>query len=225
LRHDRGLSTKIGFRGETGNGNRRQLRRIRRQHNRARIRSKAERNRMNANLSIRRIGGDLGVPPALVERACVLFESAQSADLVRGRSIEGFAAATIYAVCRTAGVARTTDEVLASARADRDELWAAYDALNREIGLETGPIDPREYLGRFADRLDLPDRVERRARECLAEAREAGVVAGRDPSGVAAGCLYAAARAVDHSLTQQAAADVADVSCVTVRSTYQALTD
>jgi transcription initiation factor TFIIB len=225
LRHDRGLSTRIGFRGESGNASRRKLRRIRRQHNRARIRSKAERNRMNANLSIRRLGGDLGVPPGLIERACVLFESAQSADLVRGRSIEGFAAATIYAACRTADVARTIEEVVAHARADRDELQAAYDALNRELGLPTGPIDPGEYVARFADRLDLPGRVERRARDFLEEARDAGVVSGRNPSGVAAGCLYAAARDVDHSLTQQAAADAADVSCVTVRATYQAITE
>jgi transcription initiation factor TFIIB len=225
LRHDRGLSTRIGFRGESGNAGRRKLQRIRRQHNRARIRSKAERNRMNANLSIRRLGGDLGVPPGLIERACVLFESAQSADLVRGRSIEGFAAATIYAACRTAGVSRTITEVVSRARADRNELQAAYDALNRELGLQTGPIDPGEYVARFADRLEVPDRVERRARDFLEDAREGGVVSGRDPSGVAAGCLYAAARAADHDLTQAAAADVADVSCVTVRSTYQAITE
>lgn len=193
---------------------------MRRQHNRAQISSKAERNQVYAFTEIRRVVGAMGLPDEIRDRACVLFESAQSADLLRGRSLEGFAAAAVYATCRTSNVARTIEEVTAVTKADEAELQAAYDALNRELGLPTGPIDPAEYLPRFASSLSLPSAVERRANDLVEEAHERGFVSGRNPGGVAAACLYLAAEEGDHDLTQQAAADVAGVTPVTLRSTY-----
>lgn len=222
-RHDRGLSTEIGRSTRLKGRKRRQVARMRRQHNRARTGSKRDRNKMLGFIEVRRIVSGLDLSTTIRDRACVLFESAQEADVLIGRSIEGVAAAAVYANCRTAGVSRTVREVARSAQATEAELRTAYDALNRELGLPTGPIDPREYLPRFASELDVPRRVERRATELAERAREEGLVVGRNPCGVAAGCLYAAAREADHGLTQAAAADVADVSPVTLRSTYQSL--
>jgi transcription initiation factor TFIIB len=198
---------------------------MRRQHKRAQIASKAERNKVYAFTEIRRLVGALDLPEHVRDRSCVLFESAQDADLLQGRSLEGFAAAVVYATCRTASVSRTLGEVVEAATATRAELDAAYDAMNRELGLPTGPIDPAEYLARFASRLDLPAPVERRAREHAERARERGIDNGRNPSGVAAACLYTAACDLDHDLTQRAAAEVADVTPVTLRATYSELRD
>jgi transcription initiation factor TFIIB len=224
-RHDRGLSTEIGKATRLKGRKRRQVARMRREHNRAQISTKAERNQVYGFTEIRQIVSSLELTEHVRDRACVLFESAQSENLLRGRSIEGFAAAAVYATCRTATISRTLEEVIDAARADRDELSAAYDALNRELGLPTGPIDPAEYLPRFASELDLPQAVERRARELVAESEERGLVSGRNPSGIAAGCLYTAAGELDCALTQQQAADVAGVTPVTLRATYQALTE
>jgi transcription initiation factor TFIIB len=223
-RHDRGLSTEIGHSTRLKGRKRRRIARMRRQHKRTQIKSKAERNRVYAFVEIRHVVSDLDLPESLRERACVLFESAQDEGLLQGRSIEGFAAAAVYATCRTASVSRTVEEVVAAARATRDELDVAYDALNRELGLPTGPIDPREYLPRFASKLGLPTAVERRARTLAERARESGIDNGRNPGGVAAACLYLAAEREDVPLTQQEAAAVADVTPVTLRSTYYDLT-
>jgi len=219
-RHDRGLSTEIGHSTRLKGRKRRRIARMRRQHNRAQISTKVDRNRVYAFSEIRRIVGALELPESVRDRSCVLFESAQEADLLRGRSLEGFAAAAVYAVCRTAAVSRTRPEIIDVARATEDELAAAYGALNRELGLPTGPIDPREYLARFASELDLPSEIEHRARELATEGEEAGLVNGRNPCGFAAACLYAAAREREYDLTQRAAADVAAVTPVTVRNAY-----
>jgi transcription initiation factor TFIIB len=224
-RHDRGLSTEIGRSTRLKGRKRRRVARMRRQHDRARVGSKRDRNRMFGFLEIRRIVSALDLSSSIRDRACVLFESAQDEDLLMGRSIEGFAAATVYANCRTAGVARTIEEVASASQGTESELKAAYDALNRDLGLPTGPIDPREYLPRFATELDLPAAVERRARDLVDTAHDEGLVAGRNPSGVAAACLYTAAKRADVALTQARAAAVADVSAVTLRSTYKALQD
>src|SRR5699024_2697870 len=99
-RHDRGLSTEIDRSTRLTGRRRRPLARLRRQHNRARIASKAEGIQVYAFTEIRRIVGALGLSESVRDRSCVLFESAQNEDLLRGRSLEGFAAATIYALCR-----------------------------------------------------------------------------------------------------------------------------
>ncbi|MEF8786230.1 MAG: transcription initiation factor IIB family protein [Haloarculaceae archaeon] len=224
-RHDRGLSTEIGRSTRLKGRKRRQMARLRRQHKRTQIASKAERNRVYAFTEIDHVVNALDLPESIQEQACVLFESAQGEGLLQGRSIEGFAAAAVYATCRTATVSRTLSEVVDAARASRDELDVAYDAMNQELGLPTGPIHPREYLARFASRLDLPTSVERRARALAERAREEGIDNGRNPGGVAAACLYTAARESGRELTQKEAANAADVTPVTLRSTYYDLTE
>jgi len=228
-RHDRGLSTEIGF-GDGSNTRltgrkRRQVARMRREHNRARIPSKSDRNQVYGFTEIRRLVSSLSLSEHVRDQACSLFESAQSEDLLRGRSLEGFAAAAVYATCRIESVSRTLAEVVDDARADEDELKAAYDALNRDLGLPTGPVDPAEFLPRFASELDCARAVERRAREFAERAGDEGIVSGRNPAGIAAACLYAADCERDGDLTQTEAADVAGVSPVTLRSAYYALTE
>lgn len=219
-RHDRGLSTEIGRSTRLKGRKRRRVARMRTQHDRARVSSTAERNTIYAYTEIRRLTGALSLPTSVRDQACVLYDSARDAELLQGRSLEGFAAATVYAVCRTNGVPRTEGEVLAAARADDGELRVAYDAMNRELGLRTGPIEPSTYLPRFATRLELSGEVERRARAVIAE--RAAAVGGRHPAGVAAAGLYLAA-SEDDGVTQAAVASVADVSPVTVRSAIDAL--
>lgn len=224
-RHDRGLSTRIGFgwSGTADSNRSRQLVRMRQQHRRAQVGSKRERNRVYAFTEIQRLTAALGLPASLDEQSCALFESAQREGLLYGRTLEGFAAATVYATCRTQSIARTMEEISAVAKADRRELKAAYDALNRELGLRVGPNDPAEFLPRYASRLDLAAGVENRAREYAAVLRENGALCGKKPSGVAAACLYRAADDLGTDLTQKDVAGVAGVSRMTIRSTDRKL--
>jgi transcription initiation factor TFIIB len=224
-RHDRGLSTEIGYGdGSDLSGDRqRQLVRMRRQHNRSRIASKADRNRVYAYTEIGRILSSLSLTDAIEEQACSLFDSAQDADLLCGRSLEGMAAAAVYATCRTRSVARTMGEIVAVSRADRDELKTAYNALNTELGLPVGPIDPVEYLPRYASELGVDTDTESLAREFVVVLVESGRMGGKNPSGVAAACLYAATRERGFDYNQRTLADLADVSRMTISSTVSDL--
>jgi len=224
-RHDRGLSTEIGRSTKVKGRKRRRLARMRTQHNRAQISSKRDRNKVYAYTEIRRLTGVLELPDSVRDTACTLFDSAQNESLLRGRSLEGFAAACVYVACRTADVARTVGEICAEAKATEDEHQAAFDAMNRELGLPIAPTGPAEYLPRFASDLDCDADIERRAGELAERAVEEGIANGRNPVGVAAACLYTAARELDADCTQQEAADAADVTPVTVRRTYVDLTE
>lgn len=224
-RHDRGLSTEIGYASgaDLTPGNRARMQRLRREHSRAQIRSKAERNRVYAFTEIRRICSTLDLTNPVREHACVVFKRSQEAGLLKGRSIEGFTAAACYAACRIIGIGRTREEVIEAARSDEAEFAAAYDALNRDLALPIAPVDPREYLPRIASRLEVPSGVEHAARTYADWLMTEGLAAGRKPGGVAGGCLYVAAGEAEIGLSQREVANAAGVSPVTLRGVSRLL--
>jgi len=147
-RHDRGLSTEIG-RWKDANGNelsgrkRQRLSRMRREQARGRFQSKAERNLAHGLGEVRRIASVLELSDSVRDQACQLFRSAQSEDLLRGRSIEAIAAAaSIYGVCRCNGHSRLLDDVVDAARVEQSRVTNAYKTLNTELGLPAQPVRP-----------------------------------------------------------------------------------
>ncbi|WP_256301760.1 transcription initiation factor IIB [Haloarchaeobius salinus] len=227
-RHDRGLSTTIGH-GTDSRGNqlsrrkRRQLARMRREHSRGQYESKADRNLMHGFTEIRRIVGALSLGNSLRDQACSLFRTAQSESLLRGRSIEGIAAACVYAAIRCNGLPRTLDEVAALAQVCQPRVKACYKSLNSELGLPAKPITPREFVPQFASELGVPDRLRNEARAFASQAQEAGVTVGVQPSGFAAACLYKAGEGT--MLGQADVAAVAGCSTATVRNHWQTLNE
>jgi len=74
---------------------------------------------------------------------------------------------------------------------------------------------------RFASELDLADGTRRLAERLAKEAEDRGLANGRNPAGVAAGCVYEAAQERSDEVTQQGLGAVAEVSAVTVRSRWR----
>ncbi|SFS00071.1 transcription initiation factor TFIIB [Halomicrobium zhouii] len=221
-RHDRGLSTTIG-RKRDARGNaipskkRRQLARLRREHDRARFRSKRERNLAHGLGGIDRLTAQLDLPRSVQEQASSLFRTAQNENLLIGRSIESIAAGCVYAVCRINDVPRTLDEIASVATVGEEKVRNGYMVLNRELDLPVPPQQPQEYIPRLVSAFDLPCRTERRARDIATEAVEADLTTGVNPAGFAAGCVAVAAAKQGIEVIQRDLADEAAVSPTTVR--------
>lgn len=227
-RHDRGLSTEIGFKRDA-NGNslskqkRRQLSRLRREQSRATLGSKADRNLASGLGEIARIVSALGLSRSAREQASSLFRTAQRENLLLGRSIEGVAAAAVYAVCRITGLSRSLDEVVAVAQRQRGQVANCYNVMNQELALPTPPRRAAEFVPSIASEVGLPMTVEHSASQIASEADERGLASGKDPRGVAAACLKLAADEQGVSVTQAAVADAADVCIPTVRAGRRAI--
>ncbi|MFB6170338.1 MAG: transcription initiation factor IIB family protein, partial [Haloarculaceae archaeon] len=144
-------------------------------------------------------------------------------DLLPGRSIEGVATASLYAAARQARTPRSLDEMTNVSRVDKDEISRTYRYVVRELGLEIEPADPASYVPRFASDLDLSEETERRARELLRSAQEAGITSGKSPVGLAAAAVYAAALLTNEKVTQNEVSTVASISEVTIRNRYHEL--
>jgi len=229
MMHDKGLSTNIGWQDKDAYGNslssnqRQKMQRLRKWNERFRTRNSKERNLKQALGEIERMASALGLPKEVRETASVIYRRALSEDLLPGRSIEGVATSSLYAAARQMQTPRSIDEVANVSRIDAMEFKRTYRYIVRELGLEVAPADPASYVPRFASELDLPDEVERRARELLDNAKEDGVTSGKSPVGLAAAAIYAASLLTNHKVTQSEVSDVTDVSEVTIRNRYQEL--
>jgi transcription initiation factor TFIIB len=224
LRHDRGLSTKIG-KGTDGQGNslsgknRRKMFRLRRRHRRAQADSK-ERNLRHAIGEIKRMASALAVPKSTQETAAVIFRRAHDDGHLPGRSVEGVATAALYTAIRMGHIPKTIDTVANTSRVSQDRVWSAYKSLLTEQELEVPPENPLDFIVPFADEVGVSREIERLARDFLELAQRQNYTSGKVPSGLAAGALYAAAHRHDEELTQEELAEVADVCAVTIRTRY-----
>ena len=212
LKHDRGLTTQIGWRNVDANGRtisprrRTKLNRLRDWQERIRTEHASERNLQYAFSEIERMAAALGVPKSTREPAARLYRRALDEDLIRGRSIEAIASVVLYIACRRENIPRSIKEIAAVSRVKRKEIARAHLHLVRELDLELVPIDPAAYVPRFCSALNLSDGVERTAIAIIGET---------------AGAIYAASLLRDEKQPQHAVADVAKVTEITVRKHYQ----
>ncbi|MFB6128007.1 MAG: transcription initiation factor IIB family protein [Halolamina sp.] len=225
-RHDRGLTTDIDWRDTDANGHtlsadqRKRVQRLRTWQERIRTQNAGERNLQQALSEIDRMASATGLPDSIREVASVIYRRALSEDLVRGRSIEGMATAALLAGCRQEAIPRSLDDMTAVSRVRRREIGRCYRYLSAELELALEPVNPDQYVPRFASELELEDRTERKAREIIAETTNQGLHAGKSPTGFAAAAVYLAGIICSDKRTQKAVADIADVTVVTIRNHY-----
>ncbi|MFW5955782.1 MAG: transcription initiation factor IIB [Halorhabdus sp.] len=229
LLHDEGLSTSISWANTDASGRtlspsqREKMGRLRVWDERFRAKDSRDRNLKQALGEIDRMASALVLPETVRETASVIYRRALEDDLLPGRSIEGMATASLYAAARQAGTPRSLDEFEPVSRVDRQTYARAYRYIARELELGIAPADPVEYLPRFVSALDLDENLERTARDLLSTAKQAGVHSGKNPTGLAAGAIYAAGLLTGDRVTQGAVAETADVSEVTIRDRYSEL--
>ncbi|WP_135667594.1 transcription initiation factor IIB [Halorhabdus rudnickae] len=229
LLHDEGLSTSIGWSNTDASGRtlsasqREKMGRLRVWDERFRARDSRDRNLKQALGEVDRMASALGLPEDVRETAGVIYRRALKEDLLPGRSIEGMATASLYAAARQAGNPRSLDEFEPVSRVRRQKFARAYRYLARQLELGIAPADPAEYLPRFVSELEATERLQRRARELLETAKDAGIHSGKNPTGLAAGAIYAAGLLTEDRITQGEVAKVADVSEVTIRDRYSEL--
>ncbi|TKX69288.1 transcription initiation factor IIB family protein [Halorubrum sp. SP9] len=84
-----------------------------------------------------------------------MFRSAQNEDLLRGRSIEAIAAASVYGACRYNGRSRLVYDVSEMARVAESRVTNAYKTLNEELGLPAEPVSPSMFVPRLASDLSV----------------------------------------------------------------------
>ena len=229
--HDKGLSTMIDWRDRDSHGKgltpkkRAQIYRLRKWQRRIRVSDATERNLAFALSELDRMASHLGLTRNVREAAAVIYRRAVEERLIRGRSIEGVAAAALYAACRECKVPRTLDEIADASRVCKKEIGRSYRFIARKLLIHLRPTSPMDYVSRFGSELRLSGETQSKAIELLKEAGKKGLTSGRGPTGVAAAAIYIASVLQGERRTQRSVADVARVTEVTVRNRYKELCD
>ncbi len=228
--HDKGLSTTISWQNRDAYGksvptrNRAQLFRLRKWQRRIRISNATERNLALALSGLDRMSSSLGLPRSVRETAAMIYRKAALKKLVRGRSVEGVTAASLYAACRQCHVPRTLDEISNTARMSRKEIGRNYRYISRELELKLMPTSPEDYVSRFCSNLKLSGNTRAKTIEILREAANKELTSGRGPTGIVAASLYIATVLCGERRTQREIAEIAGVTEVTIRNRYKELT-
>jgi len=229
--HDKGLSTEIGWKNKDSYGksiptrNRAQLYRLRKWQRRIRVSNATERNLAFALSELDRMASGMGLPRNVRETAAMVYRKAVTKNLIRGRSIEGVVAASLYASCRQCNVPRTLDEIASASRVGRKEIGRTYRFMTRELKLKLLPTSPQDYISRFCSELKLSGDVQTKAIEILKRADDKELTSGRGPTGVAAAAIYIGSILCNERRTQREVADIAGVTEVTIRNRYKELTE
>jgi|TARA_B100001964_G_C14260970_1_gene615493 transcription initiation factor TFIIB len=229
--HDKGLSTVIDWRNKDSYGKdisprkRAQIYRLRKWQQRIRVSNATERNLAFALTELDRVASRLGLPRNVRETAAMVYRRAVEKGLIRGRSIEGVAASSLYAACRQCKVPRTLDEIADSAKLNRKEIGRTYRFVSRELGINLSPTTPIDYVPRFGSELNLSGEVQSKAIEILKKAMQKELTSGRGPTGVSAAAIYISSVLLGERRTQREVADVAGVTEVTIRNRYKELAE
>jgi len=227
LLHDKGLTTDIGWKNadyagaNLGAENSKLFRRLRRQHQRTRVSSSTERNLAVALGELQRLAAQMSLPKDVREESAFIYRKAVEKKLVRGRSIEGVVAASLYAACRMRKIPRTLDEVGQFSRTGRKEIGRTFRAIAKELKISVKPSSPADYIPRFCSILKLPQEVKAQSLFLLNEAERVDLTAGRGPTGIAAASVYLASKMKGYEKTQREISDAAGVTEVTIRNRYK----
>jgi len=207
--HDKGLSTMIDWHDKDIYGKklstsqRAQIYRLRKWQRRIRVSDAMERNLAFALSEITKIANSLSLPKSIFETASVIYRKAVKEHLIRGRSIQGISAASVYIACRQCGLARTLDDIASVSSVSKKEIGRSYRFLVKELNYFIPPLKPSQYVSKFSNQLTMQGKVEEIASKILKVASDLKLTSGRGPTGIAAAASYIASLLTGERKTQR----------------------
>jgi len=222
--HDMGLSTVIGAVNKDATGKplsasmKSSIERLRTWDSRSQAHSSADRNLRQALNEMDKLKDKLALTNAVIEKAAYIYRKAMERKLVRGRSIHGLVAACLYASCRNTGTPRTLDDVAKGINIRRKDVARCYRLIYRELELKMPVVDPVKGVSRIASIAELGEKSKRKAISILNQAKKEGIVAGKDPMGIAAAALYLACISTGEAKSQKDISNASGITEVTIRN-------
>ncbi len=229
LYRDMGLSTMIGSSNRDASGRslaspmRSTIDRLRKWDNRSPANGSMERNLGQAMSELDKIADKLSVSQSVKEKAAYIYRKALERGLLRGRSISGIIAASLYAAFRDTETPRTLKDVASVSNLTKKDIARDYRILLREMDLNMPVADATKNVARIASKVGMSERTVRRAIDIVRLTEQKEISAGKAPMGLAASALYLAGTIEGDTKTQKELAAAAGVTEVTVRNRYKGL--
>ncbi|MCE9652068.1 MAG: transcription initiation factor IIB [Nitrosarchaeum sp.] len=199
------------------------IERLRTWDNRSQVHEPVDRNFRQAFSELDRLKTKLALSDTVIEKTAYIYRKALDKGLVRGRSIPGLIAASLYAACRNTETPRTLTDVANGINIKRKDVARCYRLLLRELDLKMPVVNPVKCISRISSIAGLSEKTKRKAIEILDQATKIELSAGKDPMGLAAAALYLSCVKNGEDKTQKDIAVAAGVTEVTIRNRYKGL--
>jgi len=223
---DRGLGTQVGVKSDLSKFDRRTKQKFYRFRKwQSRVASGLEHNLREALAEIKRISSNLNLPKVVEEEAARIYTLAAQRGLVRGRSLEEVAAGAIYISCKINEIPKTLNEISDVSGIIKNEIIKNSKFVARELNLKVLPINPVNYINKFASYLELSPKTQTKAVQIIHKAQKEGMTSGKSPRGIAASSLYAACLICGEKKTQSKIAEITGVTEVTIRNSFKEMAD
>jgi transcription initiation factor TFIIB len=163
----------------------------------------------------------LGLNNSIKNEVMKVYRTALSKDLVRGRSIDSFIAASIYLVIREKDLPVSITKISEVCTRDRRDIFLSYRLIIQNTDYKSPKTNYAKFIPVGIRNLGLNMEVQNKAVSLLREAEEKRIIAGKDPRGLAAAVLYLVCKEDIKGVTQKAAAQSTGTTEVTLRNRMQ----
>lgn len=166
---------------------------------------------------VQRAVSELELSQDVYNRILDLLETARDKNLMTNRAFDEMLGAIIYIASRESQDPRTMEEIAAVTGASKKRIGKSYRYIGRNTDIRVLPPEPKDFLPRFADRLQLGSAVMERAERIIQQAEEQSILSGKAPTGTAAAALFLAAAIEEDDRTMKEVSTLLDVTPITIR--------
>ena len=171
-----------------------------------------------ASEEIDRISELLKLDNKIIESGIEIFSSSSKKGIVRGRSTQKVAAASVFTACRMSNLPITLDEIASVCSLNRNELSKLHRLIKRKLKLKINISSSITFLPKFTKKLALPKNVETEAKEIIRFVEDSEYRQGISPIALLGASIYLACKNAKVRRSQLEIAKTLGTSEVTLRN-------
>jgi len=229
--HDYGLTTIIDEKNQDYLGralshqNLMKMYRLRKLHKQCRYSNSSQKSMMKAFSELERLESSLNFPISrkIKEEAALLYRKLLDKGLTKGRSIDLIITTIFYITCKQNNLPITLNDICINSKFDKKSINRMYRFICKELEIYMSPINPINFVSRFASELNVGIDAQKVAIDIINSAISKGIGSGRGYMGLVAGALYIACLQTHQHRTQKNIAKITGVTEVTIRNRYKEL--
>lgn len=192
-----------------------------------------DRNMINTLNTIMNKANLHNIPKCIIDKTMVLYKMISDKSMKRGASKESLLAACLFNALKEQDLTRSADEIASLFNLNYKKLSKGCNEFselmsqkNKEFVQNIKPLEPKDLIIRFSERLNLDERLVINAIKTSIIVDKLGICQENNPKSIAVGCLYFIVQ-IDAEmndgllkLTKKDIAEVSNTSEVTISQTF-----
>ena len=176
----------------------------------------AEKNLQKAINEMNKLKDELVLSNAIIDEAIRMYQKIIYRKLTRGYSIKGHVGACIYASCRITETPITMGNIANSLNMKKIEIRRSYKRILKELELKMPVTDPVRFVAKIASIVGFGEKTKREAIKMIEQAKETGIIIGKEPRGIVAGALHIAGFKTGESKSEKIIAEASGITVGTL---------